>query len=265
MQATPQRPLTPEEQAQLRQAIIQEITERPPTIGVIGVSGVGKSSTINAMFKTNLAISHVKACTKEFRDEPVQAVVQEGEAAGAQAVLRVVDAPGLGEDIGLDPSYLDMYHERLPACDVILWVLTARNRAIALDQFYLKELRPFHDRMVFAVNQVDLVEPINWNPKLNGPSSVQEANLASILEDRRDKLESVVGRPILLVPYSAGKRYNLQELFTALIEAAPRKRAWIFSSLKGFSVDDWIPVEIRAQVQAMLDQQPRSKPKRGWW
>jgi hypothetical protein len=44
--------------------LVQELRQHPPTIGLVGVSGVGKSSTINRMFKTNLPISHTVACTK---------------------------------------------------------------------------------------------------------------------------------------------------------------------------------------------------------
>ena len=36
----------------LRQKIEEAFASTPPTIGLIGVSGVGKSSTINSMFKT---------------------------------------------------------------------------------------------------------------------------------------------------------------------------------------------------------------------
>jgi predicted GTPase len=50
----------------VRDACHAEVTKRPPTIGVVGTSGTGKSSTINTMFKTSLEISHTRPCTKEF-------------------------------------------------------------------------------------------------------------------------------------------------------------------------------------------------------
>ena len=37
----------------------------PPKIALIGFTGVGKSSTINALFNAGREISDVKACTKE--------------------------------------------------------------------------------------------------------------------------------------------------------------------------------------------------------
>lgn len=68
----------------------------PPTIGVVGVSGTGKSATINALFKTNLAISHTGACTKRFEATEMKLMAREGVAKDEQATLVVVDSPGLG-------------------------------------------------------------------------------------------------------------------------------------------------------------------------
>lgn len=43
--------LTDNELQKVKQAMLKELANTPPTIGLVGVSGVGKSSTINAMFK----------------------------------------------------------------------------------------------------------------------------------------------------------------------------------------------------------------------
>jgi hypothetical protein len=51
--------LTHEDEVTLRR-LIGEALQKPPMIGLVGVSGVGKSSTINTMFKTSLPISHTR-------------------------------------------------------------------------------------------------------------------------------------------------------------------------------------------------------------
>lgn len=238
-------------------AIITEITNRPPTIGLVGVSGTGKSSTINALFGTDLPVSHVVACTKDFRDIDVSTVVNEGEAKGQRTSLRVVDAPGLGENITRDPAYLEMYCEHLPKCDVILWVLTGRNRAIALDQRYLQQLDTFHERMIFGINQVDLIEPMNWE-RTNLPSQAQVENMEIITKDRKDKLESALGREIRIIPYSAKRYYNLPELFKNIIESCPSNRAWIFGALKNFTVYSGVPEDIRDEIQKRVENNEQS-------
>ncbi|WP_161952563.1 GTPase family protein [Actinoplanes sp. TFC3] len=237
-----------ETERQIAAKIAEEVVGRPPTVGVIGVSGTGKSSTINAMFKVGLEVSHVVACTKEFLNVDLAAPSSDPRLAGQQTVLRIVDAPGLGEDVRRDPEYLSMYEEALPAADVILWTMTARNRAVALDQQYLRHLAPFHDRMVFGINQIDLVEPRDWSEAANCPSRTQRQNIDIIVQDRAERIESIIGRKPVVVPYSATHLYGLQELFTAMVEAAPPRRSWIFSAIKKFDPFDFIPAQLRDRV-----------------
>ncbi|HEX2210510.1 MAG TPA: GTPase [Longimicrobium sp.] len=239
--------LSAREQAELSR-LIQETLKKPPTIGIIGVSGVGKSSTINAMFRTQLPISHTVACTKEFRDVPMKLRIHQGPAVGHDVQLIVCDAPGLGEDRRMDPEYLRMYRERLPHCDIILWVMTARNRAIALDQLYLEQLAEFHERLVFGVGQVDLVEPMDWKEGMPIPSRQQEQHIRDIVRDREDRLGRFLGRRIEVTPYSSSRGYNLEALFTNLLKSCQGNRSWIYAGLKNFSYADFVPeVVMRAQ------------------
>lgn len=234
--------------ARVRSAMLGELTNRPPTIGVVGVSGVGKSSTLNVLFKTQLKTSPTVACTKEFWTIDLEANLHSGVGEGLRTQLRVVDAPGLGEDEERDPRYLKMYAKHLPSCDVVLWVLAARNRAVALDQLYLRRLRAHHHKIVFGLNQVDLVEPRDWDRRLNLPSSLQERRIQEIAHDRSRTLGKVLRGKVAMIPYSVETGYNLEELFHFLISAAPLSRRWIFGALKNFSYSDFVPKDLRYLV-----------------
>jgi uncharacterized protein len=179
----------------------------PPAIGVVGVSGGGKSSTINALFGTDLPVSHTTGAA-DFRE-------------AGPAHLRVIDAPGLGADRDQDRSLLRQYREQLAACDVVLWVLTAHHRGLALDQSYLDQLPGLSDRLVFGVNQVDLIAPGDWDGAVNLPSDRQEQHMLEILEDRKVRLVAALGVARPVVGYSALRCYRLQELFTELAAVRP--------------------------------------------
>jgi hypothetical protein len=119
-------------------------------------------------------------------------------------------------------------------------VVAARNRALALDQHYLKLLEPDLPQTVIGINQVDLIDPLDWNERLNLPSRVQEARMAEIAADRQGKLGRIVGGNVTVVAYSALRCYNLQKLFAACVASAPPARRWMFEVLKSFSTHDWL-------------------------
>src|SRR5688572_28685157 len=114
----------------LARAIEREFSANPPTICVIGLSGVGKSSTINSMFGANRTVSATIRGTTRFDADTYEIVSSRVAGLRLSCRLRVYDAVGLGEDIELDASYLRRYKTHLPKCDIALWIVAARNRAL---------------------------------------------------------------------------------------------------------------------------------------
>ncbi len=66
---------------------------------------MGKSSTINTLFSTNLPVSHVEACTQIESEVSFDGALLK---PGARSII-VYDMPGLGEDLDADKKHKETY------------------------------------------------------------------------------------------------------------------------------------------------------------
>ncbi|MEC4869077.1 MAG: GTPase, partial [Jaaginema sp. PMC 1078.18] len=64
--------------------------EPPPRFAFIGEAGVGKSSTLNALFNAGLPVSHTEACTQTAIDIEIKF----NELEGTNGLLVAYDMPG---------------------------------------------------------------------------------------------------------------------------------------------------------------------------
>jgi len=208
---------------------IQE--EPPPKIAIVGETGVGKSSTLNALFNAGLPISHTEASTKTDIELTVD-LTREGDQW--PRLLVVYDMPGLGESIQADEENLEVYRRVIPEVDVFVWLLDAQNRAIRSVQERLSEdiaqIDSGLSKLVVALNKVDLVDPgeRSWNATFNVPGEEQEENIRGREQDIRAKLQEVVPQwSGATIAYSAIRRYRLPTLFRTMVEAVPAQRQWL--------------------------------------
>ena len=124
------------------------------TVLFFGKTGVGKSSTLNALFGLNWATDNAVACTKK----PQFADLDAPYPGFSYQEVRVVDLPGIGESPTADKKYTAYYKKWIPQADSLVWITQADTRAYKRDEIFLKKLKPLFKSsllLIIALNKID--------------------------------------------------------------------------------------------------------------
>ncbi|KFC96717.1 NgrB family protein [Leclercia adecarboxylata ATCC 23216 = NBRC 102595] len=135
----------------------------------MGKTGAGKSSLCNALFAGEVSpVSDVAACTRE----PLRFRLQVGEH-----YMTLVDLPGVGESGARDTEYAALYREHLPRLDLVLWLIKADDRALAVDEHFYRRVigEAYRHKVLFVISQTDKAEPTSGGERL---STEQKQNIS---------------------------------------------------------------------------------------
>lgn len=209
--------------------------EALPRIAMIGFTGVGKSTTLNALFNAGQPTGDIRACTQK----EAQIIGDVSKYTGSKGSVIIYDMPGLGEDLKADQRHFETYKKVLPLVDLAVWTFHTGDRSMTPMQEALLALfryigKDFSSKLMFAINKADAIAPgeSDWNQQLNIPSQVQRKNINELEKYIMEKVHQIIPYwkgPI--VSYSAKKFFRLEQLMTAMIETLDSSRRWVLDSV----------------------------------
>ncbi|MFV8770667.1 GTPase family protein [Yersinia enterocolitica] len=189
---------------------VSQLTSYEPVIGIMGKTGAGKSCLCNALFAGEVSpVSDVAACTRE----PLRFRFQVGGR-----FLTLVDLPGVGESGARDTEYAALYREQLPRLDLVLWLIKADDRALAVDEhFYHKVIgEAYRHKVLFVISQSDKAEPTSRGERL---STEQKQNISRKICLLHELFQPV--HPVCAV--SVRLQWGLRVMAERMIRSLPRE------------------------------------------
>ena len=225
---------------------VMRLKEQKMNIMITGATGCGKSSTINAMFDTEVAKVGVGA-------DPETMEIEKYELDN----LVLWDTPGLGDGKEADNRHAKNIIEKLSEVDengnalidLVLVILDGGSRDLGTSYELINNViipnlgEDKKDRILVAINQADMaMKGRNWDYEKNEPNG----HLVDFLEDKvrsiKDRVYEATGVKIEPIYYCAGykegdrqeKPYNLSKLLYYIVKATPsEKRAVYVDNING--------------------------------
>lgn len=203
---------------------------RPLDVLVVGGTGAGKSSTINALFEREVA-KVGRSCDPETMNI---------SSMELNELIRFWDSPGFGDNAARDKRYskelVDLLYKdyylddnRYGLIDMVLVILDGSGRDLGTAYKLLNEVVAPNfqvDRVLVAINQADMaMKGRHWNEYMNCPDEV----LMDFLEEKADSVRCrlvqtagiKVSKPVF---FSAERGYNVDKLLDMVIEHMPKER-----------------------------------------
>ena len=211
-------------------------------IMVTGATGCGKSSTINALFGSEVAKVGV---TPNPETMDIRQYILPN--------LTILDSPGLGDSKEKDIKHAKNIIEKLVQkdekgdllIDLVLVILDGGSRDLGtsyelINKVIIPSLGDETNRLLVAINQCDMaMKGRGWNSEANKPEPELEKFLNEKAMSVKQRIEEATGvRIIEPVFYSAGykdkeqeqKPYNMAKLLSYIIDHTPSQKRFAYKN-----------------------------------
>lgn len=242
-----------EKQAML--ARLRKLCNTETNIMLVGATGCGKSSTINALFSCNQQEEYVEVAKVGSRTDPETKDIERYRIGN----LVLWDTPGLGDGTETDEHHRNVIAELLleddgeeegnALIDLVLVILDGSTKDLGtsyqlLNEVIIPELGDENTgRILIALNQADIAMKTgrHWNCEKNEPDETLTRFLEEKVVSIRSRIKEDTGLNITPVYYCAGyeeesgdvvRPYNLSKLLYYILNALPvEKRAAVFGGI----------------------------------
>lgn len=243
--------MSDKDKAQMLQNIMQ-IENQKINLLITGATGCGKSSTINALFGTEVA---KVGCTPDPETMEIEKYNLNN--------LILWDSPGLGDGKEADNRHAKNIIKKLNErdsdgnllIDLVLVILDGGSRDLGTSYELINKViipnlgEDKEKRILIAINQADVaMKGRYWNYEENKP----EPKLVEFLDEKADsvrkRIKEATGVSVEPIYYSAGFKedgeeqqqpYNLTKLLYYIVKRTPKKKRLVISRNINQDADVW--------------------------
>lgn len=209
---------------------LKKMQIRPLDVMVTGVTGAGKSTTLNAFFQKTVAKV----------GDGVDPETMELDSYKLNDFFRVWDTPGLGDGVEIDQIHkkkmVDLLYKTYGSdgaiygfIDMVLVIIEGSNRDMGTTYTLLNDVvvpNIQKDRIFVVINQADVaMKGRHWNYSTNTP----DVQLLNFLDEQaysiQNRVKEATGISIMKpIYYSAEYGWNVQKVFDFIIDNMPTQR-----------------------------------------
>jgi hypothetical protein len=230
-----------------------KIRNKKINIMLVGSTGAGKSSTVNALFNMDVAEVGVGV-------DPETMSITKFELDN----LIIWDTPGLGDGVEKDEEITreiveklnELDEEGVPLIDLVVVIMDASSKDLGTSYDLINNVlvpcfgKDAKKRILLALNQADVaMKGTHWNVEKNEPDDILREYLSKKSKSVQKRIYEGTGINIRPVCYCAGYKeeggeqrnpYNLTKLLYYIIKAIPKDKRLALADNLNEDSDNWL-------------------------